>query len=87
MTPPKKKVVRITPATPAYSCANCKHRFLLPTPPGHPLSTEAGECRRYPQVWVPGEEDDEGLFDPGGWYSPPAPADFLCGEHAIKCDS
>lgn len=77
----KKKVVRIVPL---YSCANCKHRYPIPTANHDP---DAAECRRYPQVWIPGEDNEEGIYEPGGWYSPPAPADFLCGEHAIKCDS
>jgi hypothetical protein len=43
---------------------------------------EMGECRRFPLVYIPPDEGYEGF-----WASPPAPLDFLCGEHVLKYDS
>jgi hypothetical protein len=42
------------------------------------LTREVAECRAHPMVYIP-EQD--------AWASPPAPDDFLCGEHIIRCNS
>jgi hypothetical protein len=66
-----------------FSCANCKHRFLLPSSEKRPMEKDIAECRRFPMVFVPVVESEDG----GMWVSPPAPSDFLCGEHVLKYNS
>jgi hypothetical protein len=44
----------------------------------HELDRESAECRAHPMVYI--HERDT-------WASPPAPDDFLCGEHLIRCNS
>lgn len=39
---------------------------------------DSAECRRFPMAYLP-ELDT--------WASPPAPDDYLCGEHLIRCNS